>query len=134
MSVKIRYHWQLDVYKLSVEAAMEIFQLTKKFPREEMYSLTDQIDWDSALREQNGTVNALGLYDLDRNIRRVGQAYKQLIKDWRDVLPAQSICLVVPIVTPQQSGRIEAVQQERSAKALAARPSADPAGIEDTSK
>jgi four helix bundle protein len=39
----IRYHWELDVYKLSVEAAMEIFELTKKFPREEMYSLTDQI-------------------------------------------------------------------------------------------
>jgi len=95
------------------------------------YSLTDQIDWDSALREQNGTVNALGLYDLDRNIRRVGQAYKQLIKDWRDVLPAQSICLVVPIVTPQQSRRSEAAQQERSAKALAAHPSADPAGLEE---
>ena len=94
------------------------------------YSLTDQIDWDSALREQNGTVNALGLYDLDRNIRRVGQAYKQLIKDWRDVLPAQSICLVVPIVTPQQSSRIEAAKQERSAKVLAAGPSAGPAGIE----
>ena len=29
--------------KLSVEAAMEIFALTKAFPREEMYSLTDQI-------------------------------------------------------------------------------------------
>lgn len=39
----IRYHWELDVYKLSVEASMEIFQITKKFPREEMYSLTDQI-------------------------------------------------------------------------------------------
>ena len=39
----IRYHWQLDVYKLSVEAAMEIFELTKNFPKEEMYSLTDQI-------------------------------------------------------------------------------------------
>lgn len=39
----IRYHWELDVYKLSVEAGMEIFGLTKKFPREEMYSLTDQI-------------------------------------------------------------------------------------------
>lgn len=39
----IRYHWELDVYKLSVEAAMETFELTKKFPREEMYSLTDQI-------------------------------------------------------------------------------------------
>ena len=26
------------------------------------YSLTDQVDWDTALREQNGNVNALGLY------------------------------------------------------------------------
>lgn len=40
---KIQYHWQLDVYKLSVEAAMEIYQLSKSFPKEEMYSLTDQI-------------------------------------------------------------------------------------------
>ena len=61
------------------------------------YSLTDQIDWDSALREQNGHVNALGLYDLDRNIRNVGKAYKQLIRDWREVLPASSVCLTVPL-------------------------------------
>jgi beta-glucosidase/6-phospho-beta-glucosidase/beta-galactosidase len=33
------------------------------------YSLIDQIDWDSALREKNGHVNALGLFDLDRKIR-----------------------------------------------------------------
>src|SRR6266498_6061574 len=39
----IRYHWQLDVYKLSVEAGMAIFGETKQYPREEMYSLTDQI-------------------------------------------------------------------------------------------
>lgn len=51
------------------------------------YSLTDQVDWDTALREDNGNVDALGLYDLDRNIRPVGQAYKKLIKDWRDILP-----------------------------------------------
>ena len=38
------------------------------------YSLTDQVDWDTALREENGRVNPLGLYDLDRNIRRVGQS------------------------------------------------------------
>jgi len=43
MPAKIRYHWELDVYKLSVEVAMELFELSKKFPREEMYSLTDQI-------------------------------------------------------------------------------------------
>lgn len=40
---KIQYHWQLDVYKLSVQAAMEIYELSKSFPKEEMYSLTDQI-------------------------------------------------------------------------------------------
>ena len=61
------------------------------------YSLTDQVDWDTALREQNGNVNPLGLYDLDRKIRAVGKAYKQLIADWRNVLPTQSVCLIVPI-------------------------------------
>ena len=33
----------LDVYKLSRELQREIFVITKKFPKEEMYSLTDQI-------------------------------------------------------------------------------------------
>jgi len=61
------------------------------------YSLTDQVDWDTALREKNGNVNPLGLFDLDRKIRNVGRAYKQLIADWRDVLPSASVCLVVPI-------------------------------------
>lgn len=65
------------------------------------YSLTDQVDWDTALRENNGRVNPLGLYDLDRNIRPVGEAYKQLIKDWRQVLPTQSVCLNVPIAVPE---------------------------------
>lgn len=61
------------------------------------YSLIDQIDWDIALREARGRVNPLGLYDLDRRPRAVGKAYKQLIEDWRDVLPAQSVCLKVPL-------------------------------------
>jgi four helix bundle protein len=42
-STKITHHWQLEVYKLSVESAMRLFDLSKKFPREEMYSLTDQM-------------------------------------------------------------------------------------------
>jgi beta-glucosidase len=66
------------------------------------YSLTDQVDWDTALREQNGRVNPLGLFDLDRNIRAVGQSYKQLINDWRSVLPTQSLCLTVPIIPPSE--------------------------------
>ncbi len=66
------------------------------------YSLIDQVDWNVALREQNGVVDPLGLFDMDRNIRNVGRAYKQLIRDWRDVLPASSVCLAVPIVPPDQ--------------------------------
>ena len=61
------------------------------------YSLVDQVDWDTALREKNNRANPLGLYDLDRKPRTVGRAYRKLIADWRDVLPAQSLCLQVPI-------------------------------------
>ena len=40
---KITHHWELDVYKLSVEVAMMLFEFSKRFPREERYSLTDQM-------------------------------------------------------------------------------------------
>ncbi len=40
---KIRKHTDLKVYQLSFEAGMEVFELSKKFPKEERYSLTDQI-------------------------------------------------------------------------------------------
>ncbi len=43
MSEKIKTHRDLKVFQLSFEAGMEIFQLTKTFPKEETYSLTDQI-------------------------------------------------------------------------------------------
>jgi four helix bundle protein len=33
----------LEVYRLAFELAMNVFELTKKFPKEEAYSLTDQI-------------------------------------------------------------------------------------------
>ena len=33
----------LEVYKLSRQLSREIFEFTKRFPKEEMYSLTDQI-------------------------------------------------------------------------------------------
>ncbi len=34
---------ETKVYKLTFELAMEIFDISKKFPKEETYSLTDQI-------------------------------------------------------------------------------------------
>ena len=39
----ITSHEELDAYKLAFRAAMEIFRISKNFPREEVYSLTDQV-------------------------------------------------------------------------------------------
>jgi hypothetical protein len=77
------------------------------------YSITDQVDWDSALRENAGKVNPLGLFDLDRNIRAVGRAYKQLIEDWRNVLPTQTVCLRVPVDLSDGAGDQTAVLQRQ---------------------
>ena len=57
------------------------------------YSLTDQVDWDTALRENAGRVNPVGLYNLDRQIRPVGEAYKKLIEQWRAILPTESFSI-----------------------------------------
>ena len=40
---KIRSVRDLKVYRKAFDSAMEIFEITKKFPKEETYSLTDQI-------------------------------------------------------------------------------------------
>ncbi len=47
------------------------------------YSVLDQVDWDTALREENGNINAVGLYNLERKIRPAGKAYQELIREWR---------------------------------------------------
>ena len=39
--MEIRSHRDPDVFNIAFEAAMEIFNLTKNFPKEEKYSLTD---------------------------------------------------------------------------------------------
>jgi beta-glucosidase len=62
------------------------------------YSLTDQVDWDTALRENAGRVHPVGLYDLDRKPRRVATAFRRLIEQWSKVLPARSLCLRLPLV------------------------------------
>ncbi|MFC4454815.1 family 1 glycosylhydrolase [Deinococcus sonorensis] len=49
------------------------------------YSLTDQIDWDSELAEQRGTVNACGLYDLNRNPRPVAAAYRKILEHFGQI-------------------------------------------------
>lgn len=43
MGSRIESFEDLDVYKLALELQQEVFELTKTFPKEETYSLTDQI-------------------------------------------------------------------------------------------
>src|SRR5438105_1207700 len=43
MGKKAYSHRDLEVYQVSFKAAMRIFELSKRFPKEERYSLTDQI-------------------------------------------------------------------------------------------
>ena len=43
MAEKIKSVRELEVYKAAFATAMEIFQVSKNFPAEERYSLTDQI-------------------------------------------------------------------------------------------
>ncbi len=95
------------------------------------YSLTDQMDWDTALREQNGRVTPVGLYDLARRIRPVGEAYRTLIAEWREVLPTQSVCLSVPVVPPSEHEGSWARRSRADAKARRDTPPTEPATSEE---
>ena len=50
------------------------------------YSLTDQVDWQHALRVERNELHPVGLFDLNRRERPVGEAYKRLIRDYSPLL------------------------------------------------
>ncbi len=43
LPTRIRSVRDLDVYRNAFESAMKIFEVTKSFPKDEIYSLTDQV-------------------------------------------------------------------------------------------
>ena len=43
MPAMVQYHWELEVYQLARDGRKQIFDLNRRFPKEEMYSLTDQV-------------------------------------------------------------------------------------------
>ncbi len=49
------------------------------------YSLIDQIDWDTGLAKKRGHVCECGLYDLQRKIRPVGNAYRALLEEFGQI-------------------------------------------------
>jgi four helix bundle protein len=43
MRTQYRSRFELDVFKKAFDVAMDLFEVSKSFPREETYSLTDQL-------------------------------------------------------------------------------------------
>ena len=82
------------------------------------FPLIDQVDWTEIgrqpLTEAQGQIYPVGLYDLDRKRRPVGDAYRQLISDWRRLLPAQSVCLQMPITLPSEFDEPMAVRRREN--------------------
>jgi beta-glucosidase/6-phospho-beta-glucosidase/beta-galactosidase len=88
------------------------------------FSLLDQTDWDTALREDNHRIDPLGLFDLNRKIRKVGEAYRTLIAQWRDELPLQSMSRDMYVTTqdvaqlkaqpiaPEVTARVERLKRQ----------------------
>jgi len=77
------------------------------------FSLIDQVDWDSTLRENNGNVNEFGLYDLKRRPHPICHAYKRLIEQWRPILPMQSVGLDVHGVSQRIKGTRKRSRRKR---------------------
>ena len=54
------------------------------------FDFTDrQVHWRDRVREF-----------IDRKIRPVGEAYRTIIQEWSNILPAQSMALVLPVDLP----------------------------------
>lgn len=70
------------------------------------FPLVDQVNWgdtDWAISDPAAdTINPVGLFDIDRRRRPAGEAYRLLIREWRHLLPAQSVCLQMPIILPSE--------------------------------
>ncbi|HEY9771114.1 MAG TPA: four helix bundle protein [Coleofasciculaceae cyanobacterium] len=64
--MKIKTHEDLEVYQIAFQAAMEIFKLSKTFPCEEKYSLTEQIRRSS----RSVCANLDGRHKLPRSPRK----------------------------------------------------------------
>ncbi len=95
----IQSHRELEVYQLACEAAMRIFELTKGFPKEEQYSLTDQIRRSSRgvcanLAEAWSMRRYEGAFVLKLNDAEAEAAETQT---WLDFLSSANIWMPIPV-------------------------------------
>lgn len=70
------------------------------------YGLTDMTDWDVALREKRGTVNPVGLFDLDRRERPVARAFRELIAAYGEMEAWDSALTYLEALEVHEPGRL----------------------------
>jgi four helix bundle protein len=75
MATQYRGYRDLKVYQLAYKLSLEIFQETRSFPREEIYSLTDQI------RRSSRSIPA-GIAEGWRKRRYVKSFVSKLVDSW----------------------------------------------------
>ena len=57
------------------------------------YSLTDQIDWQHALRVERNDLHPVGLYDLQRRPRPVAHRYREIVTNWGSALAVPGVAV-----------------------------------------
>ena len=81
----IKSFQDLEVYKLSYLVAMDIFHLSRKFPKEEMYSLTSQIIRSSRSISANiveGWISPEEFLKYDDQLDHIGKMLNKLHQNW----------------------------------------------------
>jgi beta-glucosidase/6-phospho-beta-glucosidase/beta-galactosidase len=92
------------------------------------YALTDQVDWDNMLNELKGKVNPRGLFDLERQIRPAGTAYRDLIKAWEGrISPCQHDAMHVGFEEQRNAGDDLECPPDTPGAATLASPASPPA-------
>lgn len=80
----------LVVFQLSYKLAMEIFELTKKFPKEELYSLTDETQVWLDLSKDCGYIEESLRNKLVEQYEEVGKMLGRMIQQAEDFKPFQN--------------------------------------------
>ena len=95
----IKSHKDLRVYQMAFDAAMQIFELSKKFPPEEKYSLTDPSGSQSLMGETPKTA-------LSHQIRRSSRSVcANLAEAWRKRRYKAAVLVRVPLRLTSARGR-----------------------------
>jgi hypothetical protein len=69
----------LEVWKIAFKAAQEIFRLSKDFPKEERYSLTDQVRSWLAHTLRCEYITAVDFRSLDSEYQKIGGKLSRMI-------------------------------------------------------